>query len=191
MKKILSVILACCLISSCGGGESRKPPFKDGKVGAEVPVENLQKAEVPFISFTKTGTVVLGISAATILVAGILLISFLSIELVKANRKLSGIDTPAGEATVHSETAAPLTDKDEKRIVSEATETDVSLIDNLGTMRKWVRILRWRLRDCYKLLQKTNPSFRRDSSIEPLLNMHYRDFLRKAVFTADSSDGED
>jgi hypothetical protein len=49
MKRILSLILACCLISSCGGG-SHEPPL------AKVPVENPQKVVNP----SKTGMIVLG-----------------------------------------------------------------------------------------------------------------------------------
>jgi len=39
----LSVILMCCLVSACGG--SQEPPFKDGKMDAEVPVGEQQKAD--------------------------------------------------------------------------------------------------------------------------------------------------
>jgi len=62
MKKMLSVILACFLISSCGGeGGSQEPPLKDGRVCAGVPAEVPQKTDVPFLSLNKIWTVVLGI----------------------------------------------------------------------------------------------------------------------------------
>jgi hypothetical protein len=54
-------ILACCLF-----------PLKDGGAGTEAYMKKLQKADAPYLSLTKTGTVVLVISLA----AGILLISF-------------------------------------------------------------------------------------------------------------------
>jgi hypothetical protein len=41
MKRILSLISACCLVSSCGGRGRQEPPLKDGEADAEVPAEVL------------------------------------------------------------------------------------------------------------------------------------------------------
>jgi len=104
VKKILLVILACCLISACGK-EGQEPPFKDGGAGTEahaatpetpkkgeeaaaatplpeVPDENPQKADASFLSLNKTEKVVFGLIQAT----EIFLIGYLSIKLFKVNR---------------------------------------------------------------------------------------------------------
>jgi hypothetical protein len=111
MKNMLSVILACCLISSCAGGEGQEPPLKEEIVNPirpvyitakpqepplkeeivnpeapaatsmpEPPAEVPQKADAPFLSLNKTGTVVLGI----IQTAEILIIGYLTRELRKS-----------------------------------------------------------------------------------------------------------
>jgi hypothetical protein len=51
MKETLSVILACFLISSCGGGR-QEPPLKEEIENPEVLVEEQQKAD----ETSKTGT---------------------------------------------------------------------------------------------------------------------------------------
>jgi hypothetical protein len=59
MEKMVCVILACCLISSCGGGGSQELPLAEAP---EVPVETLQKADKPEVFLSKTGKIVLAIS---------------------------------------------------------------------------------------------------------------------------------
>jgi len=60
MKRILSLILACCLVSSCRRG-SQEPLLKNGIENPESPVENPKKADKPE---SKTGMVVLGVILA-------------------------------------------------------------------------------------------------------------------------------
>jgi hypothetical protein len=104
VKKILLVILACCLISACGK-KGQEPPFKDGGAGTEahaatpetpkkgeeaaaatplpeVPDENPQKADASFLSLNKTEKVVFGLIQAT----EIFLIGYLSIKIYKVTR---------------------------------------------------------------------------------------------------------
>jgi hypothetical protein len=70
MKKILSLILACLLIFSCGG-VGQEPPLKDGKTDKEVPIDGQKKdAEVSIErqkktdKTSKTGMIVLGVVLA-------------------------------------------------------------------------------------------------------------------------------
>jgi hypothetical protein len=67
---MLSLILACCLVSACGGG-GQELPLKDGRVCAEVPAEVPQKTDVPFLSLNKTWTVVLGVVLAVPLLVNV------------------------------------------------------------------------------------------------------------------------
>jgi len=85
-KKILPVVLMCCLISSCG---SHELPLKYGGAAAttpgampEVPAENPQKADAPFLSLNKTGTAILAVSV-------ILVISALAWKLRKADKEIA------------------------------------------------------------------------------------------------------
>jgi len=54
MKRMMSLILVCCLVFSCGGGH-QEPPLKDGKTDKEVPIDGQKKdAEVSIEGQKKT-----------------------------------------------------------------------------------------------------------------------------------------
>jgi len=81
MKKILSVILACCLVSACGRGY-QEPPLKKEIENPEPPAEEQQKADAPFLSLNKTGTAILAVSVISI-------IGVLAWKLILARRKIT------------------------------------------------------------------------------------------------------
>jgi peptidoglycan hydrolase CwlO-like protein len=82
MKKILSAILMCCLIFSCGEWGRQEPLLKDEIEDLEVPAEEQQKADAPFLSLNKTGTAILAVSIISI-------IGVLAWKLILARRKIT------------------------------------------------------------------------------------------------------
>jgi uncharacterized membrane protein YdfJ with MMPL/SSD domain len=86
-KKILSVVLMCCLISSCGRG-SQEPPFKDGEAAKDSAATRKKhpKADAPFLSLNKTDTMILIMS---VVITGIFVTICVDRKLRKANKLIA------------------------------------------------------------------------------------------------------
>jgi len=147
MKKILSVILACCLVSACGRGR-QEPPLKEEIENPGVPAEMPQKTDAPFLSLNKTWTVVLGIGLAVSIIAnvgGLGWMLWVKTRKITKQKLKAAVDAPGGSLPEEASPRKMLDDlRTQLRTANmelnemRSTKSNIS-IENLES---WIAVLR-------------------------------------------------